>query len=517
MLVDMKEKVQKLRGMGIDPYPYTYGQTHFSEGIKSDYSKHEGKEVSVAGRIISKRSFGKLMFMVLQDNEGRIQVALTKDNLGKDFAVAEMLDASDMIGVKGKVGKTKLGEISVFGNSLTVLAKAVRPLPEKFHGLKDTEVRYRKRHLDLIVNPEVKRIFKIRSTLISSMRAHLDGKGFIEIETPTLQPIYGGAAAKPFKTYHNALDANLFLRISNELYLKRLLIGGFDKVYEFVKDFRNEDIDSTHNPEFTQVEVYEAYTDYNGMMKLTEEMLSDAVKKIFGTTKINYQGKELDFAPPYKRISFAGEIKAKSGIDVLAWKTDEEAMKVARELKLEVSKETRSRVIDAMFDHYVAPDLWAPTFVCDYPDHMCPLTKKKRGDPRLAERFEMFIAGKECANSYSELTDPIEQREKLMSQEEDRKRGDEEAQPWDEEFLQAIEQGMPPTGGIGYGIDRIVMILTDTVSIKEVIPFPSMRPQDKAVKELEEETEDGKTPKEAAVKAETKKGAEQKKQKGQKK
>lgn len=475
MNIDMKEKLNKLREMGINPYPYTYDQTHFSEDIKKNFTSYEAKEVSVAGRIVSKRSFGKLIFVVIQDNDGRIQVSLAKDKLGNEFRIAELLDASDIIGVKGKVGKTNLGEINIFAEKLTVVAKALRPLPEKFHGLKDTEIRYRKRHLDLIINPEVKRTFIIRSKLISAMREYLDSKGFIELETPILQPVYGGAAAKPFKTYHNALGRNVFLRISNELYLKRLLIGGFDKVYEFSKDFRNEDIDSTHNPEFTQLEAYQAYTDYNGMMKLTEEMFSYVLTKIFGNTKIIYQGKEIDFTPPYKRISFTGSIKEKTGIDVLEWETDEEAMKTAKDLNLKVAKETRGRVIDAIFDHYVAPEIWNPTFVCDYPEHMCPLTKKKRDDPRLAERFEMFIASMECANSYSELTDPIEQREKFMSQENERKKGDEEAQPWDEEFLEAIEQGMPPTGGIGYGIDRITMILTDNVSIKEVIPFPSLR------------------------------------------
>jgi len=469
-------KLEELEKQGVNAYPYRYERTHYSQELKDAYDELEGKIVSVAGRVMSIRSFGKLVFISLQDPQGGIQV-MAHDLPEAELKKFEALDAGDVIGAKGKLTKTKKGEVSVAVTEWVMLAKALREPPEKFHGLADTEARYRKRYLDLIANEDSRRVFAARSRIIAFIRSFLDGCGYLEVETPVLQPVYGGAAAKPFKTRHNALDAELFLRIADELYLKRLVVGGFEKVYEIGKDFRNEDIDSRHNPEFTMLEMYSAFEDYGDYMKLTEEMLSAVAKELHGSAELEYKGKKLSFKKPFKRLSFVDAIKKESGVDVLSWKTDADALKVIKAKGLEVSKPTRAHAIDALFDEFVKPKLWDPCFVMDYPAFMCPLTKAKRGDPLLAERFELFIAGEECANAYSELTDPRAQRRKFEEQAEAKRKGDDEAQPMDEDFLEAMEHGMPPMAGLGVGIDRLAMILTGKESIKEVILFPSVKPK----------------------------------------
>jgi len=385
--------------------------------------------------------------------------------------------------------KTKRGEITVEATNITMLAKSLRVLPEKFHGLTDTELRYRKRYLDLIANPEVKGVFITRAKVLKYIRDFLDSRGYVEFETPVLQPTYGGANAKPFTTFYNALDTKVYLRIADELYLKRLIIGGFEKVYEVSKDFRNEDIDSTHNPEFTQVEFYEAYKDYNYLMEQTEEMLNGMVKSIFNSEKVIYKGSELNFTTPFKKIYWVEELRKKSGIDVSKL-TDEEAKEVAEKENLPVPIKNAYHVADALFDKYIQPTLFDPTFVVDFPAYMCPLTKDKRGNHLLSERFELYIAGKEVANCYSELTDPIEQSKKFNEQEQERKKGDEEAPPSDSDFIEAIEYGMPPTAGIGVSIDRIAMILTGNDSIKEVIAFPAVKPDVKKQKHKDKDNKD---------------------------
>ncbi|MCL4371895.1 lysine--tRNA ligase [Candidatus Marsarchaeota archaeon] len=475
------EKLKKLQEHGINPYPYSFKQKAHAEEIKKDYAKWEGKNTSVAGRAVSIRHMGQLYFIDLLDQSGKIQILAAANITEKEsFELLELIDSGDMLGVEGMVSKTKKGEISIEAKTVSMLGKSLRQLPEKFHGLSDTELRYRKRYLDLIANPEVRNFFTARARILSFLRNFLDSRGYVEFETPILQPTYGGANAQPFKTVYNALDSEFYLRISDELYLKRLIIGGFEKVYEVSKDFRNEDIDSTHNPEFTQIEFYEAYKDYNDFMEMTEEMLSTLVKELFGTHKVKYQGKELNFEPPFKRIYWVEEIKKKTGIN-LADLTDEEAKEIAKKEKLEIGIVNAYHVADALFDKYIKPELFDPAFVLDFPAYMCPLTKDKRGNPKLSERFELYLAGKEDANCYSELTDPIEQKKKFEEQDAERRKGDAEAPPSDEDFLEAIEYGMPPTAGLGIAIDRLAMILTDNVSIKEVLPFPAVRPltQDK--------------------------------------
>jgi len=474
-----EERVKKLKALeaaGTNAYPYGYKRTHYSQEVKDNYDKLEGKQVSVAGRVLTARSFGKLVFATIQDTRGRIQL-MAHELPAEALKSFEAIDAGDWVGARGKVAKTKKGEVSVDVAEWVMLAKSLRELPEKFHGLTDTELRYRKRHLDLIANPEVRKIFESRAKIISFARAFFDSRGYLEVETPILQTVYGGAAAKPFVTHHNALESDVYLRIANELYLKRLVIGGIEKVYEFSKDFRNEDIDSRHNPEFTQVEFYSALEDYEDYARLVEELLPGLAKAVHGKHSFEYQGRELSFKPPFERVSLVTAIKKESGVDVLSWKGDADALRAAEKLKLKVSQPTRGHVVDALFDEFVQPKLWNPAFVMDYPVYMCPLTKVKRGEPRLAERFELFIAGQECGNCYSELTNPLVQRKMFEEQAKARKKGDEEAQPMDEEFLEAIESGMPPTAGMGIGIDRLTMILTNQASIKEVILFPSVKPQ----------------------------------------
>ena len=473
---DRLEKLKAWEAEGVNAYPYSYARTHYSTQVKADYDSLEGREVSVAGRLMTKRSFGKLAFASLQDARGSIQLmvhGLSKEEM-KSF---ERLDAGDWLGAKGKVVKTKKGEVSVEVKEFTLLAKSLRELPEKFHGLSDTELRYRKRYLDLIMNSESRKNFVMRSRMITTMRAFFDERDYLEVETPVLQPTYGGAAAKPFKTHHEALKTDLYLRIADELYLKRLIIGGFEKVYEFGKDFRNEDIDSSHNPEFTQMEFYSAFEDYEDFMRLTEELFSTLARKLKESESFEYQGKELSFKAPFEQVSLVDAIKKESGIDVLAWESDADALKAAEDKGLKVNQPTRAHVVDALFDEFVQPKLWNPAFVMDYPTYMCPLTKVKRGDERLAERFELFIAGIECGNCYSELTNPLVQKRMFQEQAVEREKGDEEAQPMDKEFLEAIEHGMPPTAGMGLGIGRLAMIFSNQTSIKEVILFPSVKPK----------------------------------------
>lgn len=488
---EKKRKLDALVASGVNPYPYSFSRSHKAQQVKDEYSSLEGKRVSVAGRIMQIRSFGKLVFATLDDISGRIQVLVSAAEVSEPVLKGfEQLDLGDIIGATGVVTKTKKGEVSVSIRDWQILSKSLRTLPEKFHGLEDTETRYRKRYVDLIVNPDVRKIFSARSRLVSAMRAYFDSNEFLEVETPILQPLYGGAAARPFTTHHNALDADLYLRIANELYLKRLVVGGLERVYEFSKDFRNEDIDSTHNPEFTQVEFYAAYWDYNDVMRFTEGILSAAAKAVLGADEFEYFGKKISFKHPFKTVSLVGAIKEKTGEDVLSWKTDAEAKAVAQKHGVECSIYNRAHVIDALFDKFVQPELVQPTFLIDFPAFMCPLAKPKRGDGRLAERFELFIAGRECGNSYSEINDPVMQREKLEEQARELGRGDDEAMPLDEDFLEAMEYGMPPTGGMGIGIERLAMLLSCQDSIKEVILFPSMRPQKNAAEKTEKKAEE---------------------------
>jgi lysyl-tRNA synthetase, class II len=471
------EKLGKLRELGINPYPYSFNQTHHADEILEHFDSLSGKKVSVAGRILRMRKMGKLHFIDLLDGSGKLQIMAKEDSMQKkQVEILKLLDLGDIIGVKGAVIKTKAGEISVELGDLTLLSKSLRTMPEKFHGLSDVEARYRQRYLDLMVNPDVRKIFRTRTAVISYIRDFLNARDYLEVETPILQPQYGGANAQPFKTHHNFLDADMYLRIAPELYLKRLIIGGFERVYEFSKDFRNESVDAKHNPEFTMLEFYEAYGDYNTLMDLTEAMLGGLAKKLHNSNSITYLGEKLSFKPPFRRISLVDEIKNKSGIDISKL-TDESAAKVAKEEKLETSIRNAYHVADALFDKYVQEEITDPTFVVDYPGYMCALTKDKRGNPKLSERFELFMARKEFGNCYSELTDPIEQRRKFEEQALEKKKGDLEAPPSDEDFLEAIEYGMPPTAGMGIGIDRLVMLFADVPSLKEVIFFPTVKPE----------------------------------------
>ena len=421
---------------------------------------------------------GKASFCTIQDSDEKIQSYISVNDLGEEsYKEFKTYDIGDIIGISGFVFKTKTEEISVHAKSVTLLSKSLRPLPEKFHGLKDPDLRYRQRYTDLIMNPEVKKTFETRSKIIKEMRNFLDSKGYMEVETPILNTIAGGATAKPFVTHHNALDIDMYLRIAPELYLKRLIVGGFDKVYEIGRLFRNEGMDLKHNPEFTSIELYSSYEDYNDMMNITEEMVSTIAKNILGTTKITYQGTEIDLTPNWKRITMIDAIKEVTGVDFNKVNTNEEAIKLAEERKLEVDdiKKTRGNIINIFFEEYVEETLIQPTFICDYPVEVSPLTKRKKADPRLTERFELFIGGREYANAYSELNDPIDQYERFKKQVEAREAGDEEANMMDDDFVQSLEIGLPPTGGLGMGVDRLIMLLTDSSTIRDVLLFPTMK------------------------------------------
>ena len=475
-----REKLAKLQAEGKDPFEITtFNPTHNSKQIKDNYDQLEGKDVTIAGRMMAKRIMGKASFCHIQDCEGKIQSYVSINDLGEEsYKQFKEDDIGDIIGITGFVFKTKTGEISIHAKEVTLLSKSLRPLPEKFHGLKDTELRYRQRYVDLIMNPEVKETFQKRTAIIKEIRKILDEKSYMEVETPILQTISGGASARPFITHHNTLDIDMYLRIATELHLKRLIVGGFDRVYEIGRIFRNEGMDIKHNPEFTTIELYQAYTNMNGMMDITEELVSKCSQKVNGTTKITYQGEEVDLTPPFRRVTMLDSIKEVTGIDFHNIETDEEAQKVARELDLELDPihMTRGDIIAQVFDEKVEHTLRQPTFIYEYPIENSPLAKKVPQDGRMTQRFELFIGGREYASAFSELNDPTDQYERFLAQVKAREAGDEEANMMDTDFVNALEYGMPPTGGMGMGIDRLVMLLTDSASIRDVLLFPTMKP-----------------------------------------
>ncbi|MBQ7053431.1 MAG: lysine--tRNA ligase [Clostridia bacterium] len=475
-----RAKLFKYQEEGRDPYVITrFDRTHTSQQILNNYDALENQEVVIAGRMMARRIMGKASFVHLLDGEGRIQAYVRREDVGEDvYTDFKTMDIGDIIGVAGTVFKTKTGEISIHATKLTLLTKSLHPLPEKFHGLTDTDTRYRQRYIDLIVNPESKDTFVKRSKIISTIRQYLDGQGFIEVETPMLVSNAGGAAARPFETHFNALDEDVKLRISLELYLKRLIVGGMDKVYEIGRVFRNEGVDTRHNPEFTLMELYQAYTDYHGMMDLTENLYRHVAKTVLGTTTIVYNGIEMDLGKPFERITMLDAVKKYSGVDFNEIHTLEEARAIAKEKNVEFEeRHGKGDILNLFFEAFVEEHLVQPTFVMDHPIEISPLTKKKPGNPDYVERFEFFMNGWEMANAYSELNDPIDQRERFKAQEAQLAKGDEEANTTDEDFLYALELGMPPTGGIGFGIDRMVMLLTDSQAIRDVLLFPTMKTQ----------------------------------------
>ena len=486
-----REKLAQLVEDGKDPFQITkFDVTHHSAEIKDDFDALEGKEVVVAGRMMSKRVMGKASFCNVQDLKGGIQCYVARDAVGEDsYKDFKKFDIGDIIGVRGEVFKTKTGEISIHASAVTLLSKSLQVLPEKFHGLTNTDMRYRQRYVDLIVNPEVKDTFVKRSKIIKEIRNFLDGRGFMEVETPMLVSNAGGAAARPFETHYNALNEDVKLRISLELYLKRLIVGGLEKVYEIGRVFRNEGVDTRHNPEFTLMELYQAYTDYYGMMELTENMFRYLAEKVCGSAVITYNGVEIDLSKPFARLTMNDAIKKYAGIDFDEVKTDEEAKALAKEHHIEYEeRHTKGDIINLFFEEYCEKELIQPTFIMDHPLAISPLTKKKPSDPTKVERFELFINTWEMCNAYSELNDPIDQRERFAAQDAAFAAGDEEANHTDEDFLNALEYGMPPTGGIGYGIDRLVMLLTDSPAIRDVLLFPTMKPLD-ADKKVEKRVE----------------------------
>ena len=481
LMMVRREKLKELQEQGKNPYEITkFNRTNTAGEIKANYEKFEEKTVTVAGRIIAKRIMGKASFCTIQDCDERIQSYVSINDLGEEsYKAFKTYDIGDFIGITGFVFKTRTEEISVHAKEVTLLSKSLRPLPEKFHGLKDPDLRYRQRYVDLIVNPEVKKSFETRSKIIKEIRKILDEKGFLEVETPILNTIMGGANARPFVTHHNSLDLDMYLRVAPELYLKRLIVGGFDRVFEIGRLFRNEGMDIKHNPEFTSMELYAAYMDFNDMMDITEEIFSRCAKEVLGTTKITYQGQDIDLTPAWKRITMVDAIKEVTGIDFNTINTDEEAVALAKERNIVIpdpTKETRGDVISLFFEEYVEETLIQPTFVYEYPVEISPLAKRKAADPRMTERFELFIGGREYGNAFSELNDPIDQYERFKKQVEASEAGDEEAGMMDEDYVQALEYGMPPTGGLGIGIDRMIMLLTDSASIRDVLLFPTMKP-----------------------------------------
>ncbi|MFY9217101.1 MAG: lysine--tRNA ligase [Tepidanaerobacteraceae bacterium] len=473
-------KLEEIKKMGVAPFGKSFSLTHNLQQIKDNFEELENHDVKIAGRIMAIRGHGKAAFFDIQDQTGRLQMYIKKDGVTEEtFQLYKLLDIGDIVGIEGQVFRSKKGEISVAVSDLTLLSKSLRPLPEKWHGLKDTDIRYRQRYLDLITNPEVKQTFLLRSKIITTMRRYLDERGFIEVETPVLSPIAGGAAARPFITHHNALDIDLYLRIATELYLKRLIVGGFEKVYEIGKDFRNEGISIKHNPEFTMMELSQAYADYKDMMDLMEDMVAYIAKEVLGTTKVNYQGEEIDLTPPWKRMTMVEAVKHYTDIDFSQVKSDEEARDIARKLHIEDVDDdaTKGKILNLIFEEKVEANLVQPTFIYDYPIEISPLAKKIEDNPNFTYRFEAFITGREMANAFSELNDPIDQKERFLQQLKEREAGNEEAHAFDEDYIIALEHGMPPTGGLGVGIDRLVMLLTDSYSIRDVILFPTMRPK----------------------------------------
>ena len=474
------DKMHKIEEKGLKPFGYRYEFTHRSGDVKENFDAlaEAETEVKLAGRVMAIRGHGKTCFMDMQDKDGRIQVYVRKDVLGEEnYALIKMMDIGDTVGVTGTVFRTHMGEVSIKAAALEMLSKSLRPLPEKWHGLKDVETRYRQRYVDLIVNPDVRDTFVKRSQIIRSVRDVLDSHGFLEVETPILNTIAGGAAARPFISYHNALDMQVYMRIAPELYLKRLIVGGMDRVYELGRVFRNEGIDNRHNPEFTSVEIYQAFADYRDMMDLTEEVVVKTAEKVLGTTKINYEGTEIELASPWKRISMIDAVKEYAGKDFTNVTDLEEARAMARELNVEVEATWGiGKIINACFEEYVEDKLIQPTFITGHPKEISPLAKSNPENPEITDRFEAFIYGREICNGFTELNDPIDQRERFLKQVEERANGDEEANMMDEDFVTALEYGLPPTGGLGIGIDRLVMFLTDSSTIRDVLFFPTMKP-----------------------------------------
>ncbi|SHI95432.1 lysyl-tRNA synthetase, class II [Geosporobacter subterraneus DSM 17957] len=478
-----RDKLKKLVEMGRDPFKIEkYKATAFSKDIKENFGAMEGQLVAIAGRIMAKRTMGKAAFLDIQDKQGRIQSYVRQDAIGEEeYDILVTYDIGDIVGIQGTVFKTKQGEVSIKASEVLLLSKSLQVLPEKWHGLKDQEIRYRQRYVDLIVNPEVKETFLKRNKIIKAIREFLDDRGYLEVETPILTTIAGGAAARPFVTHHNTLDLDMQLRIANELYLKRLIVGGFDKVYEMGKMFRNEGISIKHNPEFTNIELYAAYEDYEDMMDITENIVAYCAEKANGTTVVNYQGREIDFKPPWRRVSMHDLVKEKTGIDFYAFESDEEARKAAKEkLHLEVEGHMKKgHLVSLAFEEFCEKDLIQPTFVLHHPVEVSPLAKRNPDNPLITNRFEAFANTWEIANAFSELNDPIDQKQRFEEQLAQKEAGDEEAHPMDDDFINALEVGLPPTGGLGIGVDRLIMLLTDSPSIRDIILFPTMKPIEK--------------------------------------
>ncbi len=481
-----RAKLDELRGLGIDPFGKKYVRTSTANDVLSTYdtlTKEELEEkevtVSLAGRIMTKRVMGKASFAHIQDLSGRIQIYVRKDTVSEaQYEAFTILDLGDIVGIKGTVFKTKTGETSIKVVELEVLTKSLLPLPDKYHGIKDVELRYRQRYVDLIVNPEVQRTFITRSRIIQSMRRYLDSLGYLEVETPTLHSIAGGAAAKPFITHHNALDMQLYMRIAIELHLKRLIVGGLEKVYEIGRVYRNEGISTRHNPEFTMIELYEAYADYKDIMSLTENMVAHIAQEVLGTTQIEYQGHQVDLTPQWRRVSMVDAVKEVKGVDFSVHMTDEQAQQLAKEHGVKVDPHmTFGHILNAFFEEFVEETLIQPTFITGHPVEISPLAKRSEEDPRFTDRFELFIVAREHANAFTELNDPIDQRQRFEAQLVEREHGNDEAHEMDDDFIRALEYGMPPTGGLGIGIDRLVMLLTNAASIRDVLLFPHMRHQ----------------------------------------
>lgn len=475
-----RQKLDKLREMGIEPYGEKYPVTHVAADAIGRFDALEGQPVTLAGRLMTVRAHGKASFANLQDESGQIQIYVRLDDVGeKNYEIFELLDIGDLVGISGELFRTRRGEVTVAVKDLRLLAKSLRPLPEKWHGLTNVDLRYRQRYLDLIVNPDVKKVFILRSKIVQEIRNYLNDKGFLEVETPVMHTLAGGATARPFITHHNALDMTLYLRIATELHLKRLIVGGMDKVYELGRIFRNEGISTKHNPEFTSVEIYQAQADYEDMMILTEELIASVAQKVLGTMQVPFQDTELNLTPPWPRLKMVDAIKRFADIDFDQIKTDEEARAAAKQKGLSVKPGlSRGEIMNELFEEFVEPQLFQPTFIVDYPIEVSPLAKQKSDDPSMTYRFEAFMACSEIANAFTELNDPIDQRQRFEQQVSKREAGDDEAHVLDEDFLHSLEYGMPPTGGLGIGIDRLIMMLTNSPSIRDVILFPTMRPRE---------------------------------------
>ncbi|HEY3379556.1 MAG TPA: lysine--tRNA ligase [Armatimonadota bacterium] len=490
LIAQRAEKLHALAEKDLNPFHYTeYRRTHLANEILDNFDTMDGQTVRIAGRVMTRRGQGKVTFADVRDRSGKIQAFFRFDDLGEERyqRLKQFVDVGDILGIEGYVFKTRMGEVSVHVTDFVILSKSLRPLPDKWHGLKDVEVRYRQRYVDLIVSPEVRDTFIMRSRTVKAIRRLLDEKDFLEVETPMMQQIPGGAAARPFITHHNALGVDLYLRIAPELYLKRLIVGGMERVYEINRNFRNEGIDTKHNPEFTMLEVYEAYANYEDMMRLSEEIFSAAAMETLGTLQLTYQGQAIDLTPPWKRISMFDALREFGNVDTSKLMDFDSAKELCRTLGVHVdARATLSTLVNNLFEAFVEPNIVQPTFITDHPTAISPLAKRRRDNPELTERFEIFIAGRELGNAFSELNDPIDQRGRFEQQVRDKTAGDDEAHPMDEDYLRALEYGMPPTGGLGIGIDRLVMLLADAASIRDVILFPQLKPQNPGETEEEE-------------------------------